>query len=53
MQVFSDRGCFSLHNDSQKCTNGGENRLALCSYMLTCLNQHSAAVAEWSKAVLR
>jgi len=33
--------------------NGGENRLALRSYMLTCLNQHSAAVAEWSKAVLR
>jgi len=52
-QVFSDRGCFSLQNVSQKCMYGGENRLALRSYMLTCLNQHIAAVAEWSKAVLR
>jgi len=33
--------------------NGGENRLTLRSYRLTCLNQHSAAVAEWSNAVLR
>jgi len=33
--------------------NGGENRLALRFYMLACLNQHSAALAEWSKAVLR
>jgi len=32
--------------------NGGKNRLALRSYMLTCLNQRSAAVAEWSKAEL-
>jgi len=32
--------------------NGGENRLALRSYMLTCLNQHSAAVAKWYKAFL-
>jgi len=52
-QVFSDRGCFSLQNVSQKFADGGENRLALRSYMLTCLNQHSAAVAERSKAVLR
>jgi len=37
-QVFSDHGCFSLQNVSQKCTNGGENKLALRSYMLTCLN---------------
>jgi len=34
-------------NRHKKCReNGGENRLALRSYMLTCLNQHSAAVAE-------
>jgi len=41
---------------SQKCANGGENRLAYTVhyiYMLTYLNQHSAAVAKWSKAVLR
>jgi len=33
--------------------NGSENRLALRSNILTCLNQHSVAVAEWSKVILR
>jgi len=27
--------------------------LAFGSYMLTCLNQHSVTVAEWSGAILR
>jgi len=31
---------------------GSENKLALHSYMLTCLNQHSAAVVEWSMSNL-
>jgi len=52
MQVFFDCSCFSLHNVNQKCVNGGKNRLALHSYVLTCLNQHSAVVAEQYKAVL-
>jgi len=43
-QVFSDRGCFNLQMSGKNDENGGKNKSALHSYMLTWLNHHSAVV---------
>jgi len=44
------RFAFKTHNFFQKKRDAYN---ALTSYMLTCLNQHKAALAEWSKAILQ